>query len=158
VRERLETGVLPPGQGYVVRVELAYAGSGAPSVNHVPAAQTPASPALRRALLAAFGLAIAALFLLLRRRGDSVGLFSPLTPPERVDEGWLEKNLLSLSPEEAGALWDEKIGPPEVAAVLARLEAEKKVSSHPDGKKLTMRLLAPLERFRDYERDLLKGL
>src|SRR4029434_1476758 len=94
----------------------------------------------------------------LRRRGNVVGLFAPLTPPDRIDEAWLEKNLLSLSAEEAGALWDEKIGPPEVAAVLARLEAEKKISSHPDGKKLTMRLLVPLEKFDGYEHELVKGL
>ena len=38
--ERFESGLLPAGRGYVVRVALAYTGSGAPSVNHVPAAHT----------------------------------------------------------------------------------------------------------------------
>jgi uncharacterized membrane protein YgcG len=156
--ERFESGVLSPGQGYVLRVELAYAGSGAPSVNRVPAAQAVASPSLRRAVLAAFGIGVALLLFLFRAHEASVGLFAPRTPPDRIDEGWLEKNLLSLSPEEAGALWDEKVGPPEVAAVLARLEAEKKIASQPDGKKLTMRLLVPLQGFRDYEHELLAGL
>ncbi|HKD16878.1 MAG TPA: DUF2207 domain-containing protein, partial [Thermoanaerobaculia bacterium] len=156
--ERFDSGVLAPGRGYVVRVELAYAGSGAPSVNHVPPAQTVASPAMRKALLAALGIGIAFLFFVFRRREDSVGLFAPLVPPDRIDDAWLEKNLLSLSAEEAGALWDEKVGPPEVAAVLARLEAEKKISSKPDGKKLTMHLLVPLPSFHDYEHDLLAGL
>ena len=156
--ERFESGALPPGRGYVVRVELAYSGAGTPSVNRVPASQTAASPAMRRGLLAAFGIAVALFFVALWRRGAAVGLFAPLTPPDRVDEAWLSKNLLSLSAEEAGALWDEKIGPPEVAAVLARLESEKKLSSKPDGKKLTMRLLAPLQSLHDYEHELLTGL
>lgn len=156
--ERFESGVLAPGRGYVVRVELAYAGAGAPSVNRVPAAQAAASPAVRRGLLAAFAIAVVLFFVALWRRGAAAGLFAPLTPAERIDEAWLEENLLSLSAEEAGALWDEKIGPPEVAAVLARLESEKKISSQPDGKKLTMRLLSPLQSFHDYEHELLTGL
>jgi uncharacterized membrane protein YgcG len=156
--ERFESGVLVPGRGEVVRVELAYTGSGAPSVNHVLAAHTAASPGLRRTLLAAFAAGAVFLLFHLRRRGNAAGLFAPLTPSERIDEGWLESNLLSLSAEEAGALWDEKIGPAEVAAVLARLEAQNKISSRPEGKKLTMRLLAPLETFQGYEHELLKGL
>ena len=156
--ERFESGVLSPGRGYVLRVELAYGGSGAPLVDHVPPAQAVASPSLRRAVLAAFGIGVALLFFVFRRHEAAVGLFAPGTPPDRIDQAWLEKNLLSLSPEEAGALWDEKVGPPEVAAVLARLAAEKKISSQPDGKKLTMRLLAPLPSFRDYEHELLTGL
>ncbi|HYX22169.1 MAG TPA: DUF2207 domain-containing protein, partial [Thermoanaerobaculia bacterium] len=155
---RYESGALRPGQGYVVKIELEHLGGGTPSFNRVPPAQTPASPLLRRALLAVFAVGIAFFFLALRRRGQVVGLFAPLTPPDRIDAAWLDKNLLSMSPEEAGGLWDEKIGPPEVAAILARLEGEKKVSSLPDGRKLTMRLLAPLESFRDYEHELLKAL
>src|SRR4030095_5880458 len=126
LRERFETGVLPPGQGYVVNASLAYAGTGEPaSINRLPAAETPASPGVRKALLAAFGIAIVALFLAFRSREKALGRYAPLTPPEQIDPRWLEANLLSLSAEEAGALWDAKIGSPEVAAVLARLEAEK---------------------------------
>jgi len=159
LKERFESGLLPPGQGFVVRAELAYSGAGEPSgINHIPAAQTPASPAMRKALLAVFGIGILFLYIIFRERLKAVGLYVPLTPPERIDSAWLEKNLLSLSPEEAGALWDAKIGPPEVAAVLARLEAEKKISSHADGKKMTMRLLVPAERFQGYEHELIKGL
>ena len=90
LKERFETGALPPGQGYVVRVELEHVGAGAPSVNQVPLAQTPASPSFRRAFLAAFAVGAGFLFVLLRRRGDAVGLFAPLTPPDRIDEAWLE--------------------------------------------------------------------
>ena len=75
-----------------------------------PAAQTAASPALRRALLAAFGIAVALLFFALRRRGDSVGLFAPLTPPDRIDEASVDQlteailRLLGLPAREARRL------------------------------------------------------
>ena len=82
----------------------------------------------------------------------------PGPPAEAIDEGWLEKNLLSLLPEEAGALWDDKVGPPEVAAVLARLTGEGKLETQASGKELTIRLKAPLEEFKSYEKELLKGL
>ncbi len=150
--------MLPPGQGYVVNASLAYAGTGEPaSMNRLPSAQKPATPGVRKALLAGFGIAIVALFLAFRSREKALGRYAPLTPPEQIDPRWLEANLLSLSAEEAGALWDAKIGSPEVAAVLARLEAEKKISTQADGKKLSMRLLVPLEKFQGYEHDLLKG-
>jgi uncharacterized membrane protein YgcG len=158
LRERFETGVLPPGQGYVVNASLAYAGTGEPAaMNRLPIAQKPATSGVRKALLAAFGAAIVFLFLAFRSREKALGRYAPLTPPEQIDQRWLEANLLSLSAEEAGALWDAKIGSPEVAAVLARLEAEKKISTKADGKKLSMRLLVPLEKFQGYEHDLLKG-
>ena len=153
-----ESGVLPPGVGYVVNASLAYAATGEPAaLNRLPLAEKPATQAVRKALLAVFGIAIVLLFMGFRSRERALGRYAPLTPPEQIDSRWLDANLLSLSAEEAGALWDEKIGAPEVAAVLARLEAEKKISSKAEGKKLSMRLLVPLEEFHGYEHDLLKG-
>ena len=92
------------------------------------------------------------------RASSALGRFAPLTPPDAIDSAWLSKNLFALSPEEAGALWDEKIGPPEVSAVIARLVSEKKLATEADGKKMTMRLLVPLERLSGYEHDLVKAL
>ena len=63
-----------------------------------------------------------------------------------------------MKPEEVGALWDEKIGAPEVAAVLARLAAEKKIATAAAGKTLTMRLLVPLGDFDGYDRELVQAL
>ncbi len=146
-------GVLPPGQGFVVTVPLAYTGAGRPD-----AAEGIASPRLRQALLALLCLAILFFYFSWRSRDRALGRFAPLTPPDSIDGAWLEKNLLNLSPEEAGALWDEKVGPPEVAAVLARLAAEKKIATEAQGKKLTMRLLVPMERLTGYDHDLVKAL
>ncbi len=105
---------------------------------------------------------LAAVFVLLylgwRRRETVLGRFAPLTPAATIDSPWLEKNLISLSPEEAGALWDESIGAPEVAAVLARLASEKKIATEASGKKLTMRLLVPVAELQGYDRDLVQAL
>ncbi|MEP6995239.1 MAG: DUF2207 domain-containing protein, partial [Acidobacteriota bacterium] len=147
------TGALPPRQGFVVTVPLAYTGSAQPE-----AVGGLASPRQRQALWILFGAAILVLYFSWRSRDGALGRFAPLIPPESIDQAWLEKNLLSLSPEEAGALWDEKIGAPEVAAVLARLASEKKISSEVHGKTLKMRLLVPVQRLDGYDDDLVKAL
>lgn len=150
---RRKAGLLPPGQGYVVRVELGFQGANAPS-----AARSGTSRGMRTVR---FGVLLAAICLFgaaFARRESSLGRFQALPAPDAIDDGWLQKNLLSLLPEEAGALWDDKIGAPEVAAVLARLTAEGKLETQASGKELTMLLKAPLEEFKGYEKELLAGL
>ncbi|HEY1251747.1 MAG TPA: hypothetical protein VGH97_11205 [Thermoanaerobaculia bacterium] len=140
-------------QGFVVTLPLTYTGTGTPEAAHGIASRR-----LRWALLLLYGAAIVLLYSRWRARERALGRFAPLRPPDTIDEGWLSKNLFSLAPEEAGALWDEKIGPPEVSAVIARLVSEKKIATEADGKKMTMKLLVPLERFTGYDRDLVKAL
>ena len=153
VPETYHPGGLPGKQGFVVKIPLTYTGTGTPEAAHGIA-----SPRLRVALLLLFGAAAIVLYLRWRARERALGRLAPLTPPDTIDAGWLSKNLLSLSPEEAGALWDEKIGAPEVSAVIARLVSEKKLSTEADGSKMTMRLLVPLEHFTGYDHDLVKAL
>lgn len=141
------------GEGAVLKVPLEYTGSGRPA-----AGRTVASPTARKAMFLLLAAAMAFLYFLFRARETALGRFAPLTPPASIDAGWLSANLLSLSPEEAGALWDEKIGAPEVSAVLARLSAEKKIEAHAEAKKLKMRLLVPVESLQGYDHDLLKAL
>ncbi len=153
VPETFRSGALPAHQGFVVKIPLTYTGTGTPEAAHGIA-----SPRLRLALLLLFGVAVLVLYFRWRARERALGRLAPLTPPDAIDAAWLSKNLFSLSPEEAGALWDEKIGPPEVSAVIARLVSEKKLATEADGKKMTMRLLVPLERLSGYEHDLVKAL
>ena len=144
---------LRPGESVVVRVPLSYQGPDKP--NDV---RLGSSPALRTGRFILLCAAIAALLAMFWRRESHLGRFAPLTPPEKVDRDWLDANLFSLAPEEAGALWDETIGPAEVAAVLARLSAEKKISTRAEGKKLMMQLLVPLDHVKGYDHELLKAL
>jgi uncharacterized membrane protein YgcG len=149
---KLRKGPVPPGQGVVVTAELNFTGAAAPGGVRVWS-----SRGQRIALFAAFLAAILAIAWLFYREQVDLGRFAPLPPESAVDEGWLRKNVFSLRPEEVGALWDESIGAPEVAAVLARLSAEKKIETSAEGKKkLTMRLLVPLSSLDGYEKKLLE--
>jgi hypothetical protein len=85
--------------------------------------------------------------------------------PETIDREWLKANLLALRPELAGAIWDRSIGASEVAATLARLTAEKKISTTIETsaawgnpRVMHMKLENPYEELRPWEQELVKGL
>ncbi len=153
VPSRLERGPLPPGAGVVVRVELEHRGRSRPA-----AVRLGTSRAQRLGLFLFFLAAVLLLAIAFFLRESGLGRFAPLPPPDSIDAAWLEKNIFLLRPEEVGALWDETIGAPEVAAVLARLASEKKIVSSAEGKKLTMRLSVPLSELEGYEKKLLEAL
>jgi uncharacterized membrane protein YgcG len=150
---RLTLGPVPPGRGAVVTLRLARRGASRPA-----AVRTGTTPILRAGVFAVLLAAVLGLSLAFRRREIALGRYEPLPLADSIDEAWLEKNVFSLLPEEVGALWDEDIGAPEVAAVLARLTAEGKLSAKPEGKKLTLRRLVEMDRFSGYERELVEAL
>ena len=124
VPAHLEKRNLPPGSSVLNTSDLRYTGAGdpEPGVSIVPLLW-------RRAIFAAALLAVAFLYVQFRQAEGRRGRFEPLPGPREWDEDWLRENVLDLLPEEVGALWDQKIGPPEVAAVLARMVAEGKLES-----------------------------
>ena len=144
---------LTAGENFVVRAELTRAQGAAPA-----AVRVGTTKAVRTAIFATLLLATLLMGLAFYRREASLGRFHAPAPPGGVDEAWLDQRLFSLLPEEAGALWDDSIGAPEVTAVLARLTAEKKLETHASEKEMTMRLKAPIESFDGYERELLEAL
>ena len=144
---------LKPGEDFVVHAELARAAAGAPA-----AVRVGTTKGVRAAILATLLLATLLIGVVFYRREASLGRFREPAPPDAIDEAWLDQRLFSLLPEEAGALWDESIGAPEVTAVLARLTAEKKLETHASEKEMTMRLKAPIESFEGYEKELLEAL
>lgn len=90
--------------------------------------------------------------------------------PTDIDEHWFAENVLSLLPETVGATWDKTTDGHEVAAVLARLVVEGKMTSRLEDRKLPLfgwkipgtgilhlELLQPRNRFKDYERNLIDG-
>jgi hypothetical protein len=79
------------------------------------------------------------------------GRFDPL--PAQFDPA-----LLELKPEIAGAVWDAGVGAPEVAATLARMAQEEKITAHAEGHELEMTLNVPRERLEGYERFLVDAL
>jgi uncharacterized membrane protein YgcG len=93
-----------------------------------------------------------------------VGHFAPLLPPSMINDSWLAEHVLSLKPEVIGAAYDRKTGAAEVAALLARLEAEGKIRSSvgaSPGKRKTsleLELLVEREQLVGYERQLIDKL
>lgn len=148
----VSAGPLPPGHGYVVTLPLRYQGAGVPAAVHRGAASV-----FRWVLLAVFAGALAFLLRCFRRREAALGRFVPLVSPQSIDESWLQANILNYPPELAGALWDESVGAPEVAAVLARLVAEGKLASEVRKDVLHLKLL-DREGLSGYERDLVDAL
>jgi uncharacterized membrane protein YgcG len=103
---------LAPGEDVLVRADLRYQAAG-----------------LRWGLFLAALVAMAWLYFRFRDHEASLGRWAAPAVPQSPDPAWLEENVLSYRPEEVGALWDRKVGPPEVAATLARLVAEGKLAS-----------------------------
>ncbi|MES1244619.1 MAG: hypothetical protein ABUT39_23635 [Acidobacteriota bacterium] len=156
---------LPAGDSVIVRTRLRHSGA-VPVEGSGAAALAPAW--LRRGLFAGALLVMIALYLRFRKHEAGRGRFEPL-PEIPWDEAWLRQNVFDLKAEEVGALWDQKIGPPEVAAVLARLVSEGKMTSEVRpgfkifGKSLTpgvlhLRLTMPRNGLPDYERALVDKL
>ncbi|HEY6147214.1 MAG TPA: DUF2207 domain-containing protein, partial [Thermoanaerobaculia bacterium] len=146
---------LKPGEDFVVRAELGRA-AGAPA--SAGAVRVGTTRPMRVALFALFLLATAGIGIAFYRREAALGRLNTPVAAAAIDEAWLDRHLFTLLPEEAGALWDDTIGAPEVTAVLARLTAEKKIESVASAKEMTMRLKAPLDTFHGYERELIQAL
>jgi uncharacterized membrane protein YgcG len=158
---RLARENLPPGAGVVVRAPLLYQGEGSPSGVRTGAAY------LSRALLGlAFAGAAFAIGVLFYRGEKDLGRFAPLTPLTSIDPSWLEANLFSMLPEEAGAAWDDSTGAPEVGAVLARMVSEGKLKTEVyrtpgvlrASENLRMELLVDRNTLSGYESSLVRAL
>jgi uncharacterized membrane protein YgcG len=162
----LERGPLVPGQGVRVTLPLHYAGSAAPEplslFGQAWAWLTQdARLALSVLLLATLAALLRRLFWKTRRLGQS----APLPRDEDIDVGWIREHVLSLKPEVVGAVYDRDIGSAEVAAVLARLEREGKLSSTLEpmagdaaGRQLALELKVPRDGLVSYERALIDEL
>jgi uncharacterized membrane protein YgcG len=146
---------LAPGRGYVVTLPLRYVGAGSPV--GVDAWGPRVSAAARTALLFVPLLVLANAWW----RESRLGRFAPLP---QVDRGWLERNLAATRPEVLGAAWDEAVGAPEVASVVARLAAEGTLETSVGRRprrgtpELSLTLKRPLAELEGYERALLAGL
>jgi len=149
---------LIPGRGVIVRGELQYHGTASPASVIVPISPWVGYAML--VLLAAGLLVILLRFLALERK---VGRIGNLTPLEEIDEPWLEKTVFSLPPEIIGAAWDGKVGAAEIAAILAKLEHEKKIKTGIQPRFLrkpimTMQLLVNRSTITDYPGKLINKL
>ncbi len=149
---------LESGRSVIVRGELQYHG-----------AATPASVIVLLSPWVVYGmlvLLVAGLGVLLLRFLDlerKAGRIGNLTFLEEIDEAWLKKNVFSLLPEVIGAAWDGKVGAAEIAAILAKLEHEKKIKTGVQPRFLrkpvmTMNLLADRKSITGYHGSVINKL
>jgi hypothetical protein len=149
----------PQGENVTVTAHLRHTGAAQPSAVNLG---TP--PPLRYALLALLLGGTALFVFLFVRRERAVGRFQPLPDPASIDRGWLDANVFKFPPEVVGAAWDDRTGAAEVAAVIARLVQEGKLSSSIDkggflkSDDLVLKLLQPKASFQGYEAALVKSL
>ncbi len=153
-----EAGPLPPGRGFVVSASLQSSRSVAPS-----AIRTVPLLADRRLAMLLIGFALLVFGVHYWLHDRARGRFAPLLPVSQVDHAWLKANVFDILPEEVGTAIDDDVGSPEVAAILARLVAEKKLQSETTsgaGGKTTLRLtrLADGRNLSGYEKALVDGL
>ncbi len=151
---------LAAGRGMLLTTEFTYLGEGRPSaaLHSLPRSGV-------YALFVAALVAMAMGYVRFRRGEVAAGRYAEPEIPHPLGRDWLEKHLFDLSPELVGALWDEAIGPPEVAAVLARMELEGKLSSEVVAKTtrfgsdlLRLRLTAKMGELSSYEHKLVLKL
>lgn len=162
VPAHLEKRNLAPGESVIVGSDLALAPGAKPAADVHRAA-----PAPLRYLLFAVALGVmTTLYFSLRQREAALGRYEPLPPVPEWDEAWLREHLFSFKAEEVGALWDRRVGPPEVAAVLARLVGEGMLESEIRSQGLWifkkdvlhLRLLTDRSALTGYERQLIDKL
>ena len=130
---------LEPGRSVIVHADLTRTGAGWPAGVTRPLAWWVGPAAV------AFFAACAALLIRGFIRDErEVGRFAPL--PAQVDP-----ELLKLKPELAGAIWDAGVGPPEVAALLARMSQEGKITTRVEGETLHLKLNVDLNTLTRHE-------
>lgn len=180
----VERNSLPPGTSVILSAILLHPGGVPAAVGRkitppqrvVSTAHTPVSLLKTPVLLQV--LVIVALWILVLAQGINFlaherkrGRFHPLIPVEKVNGSWLEQHVFALAPEVVGATWDKRTDSSEVAAVLARMVQEKKMSSRveqeitpwlgwkiPGRYSLHLQLLVPRSSLQGYERELVDGL
>ena len=130
---------LEPGQSLIVNTDLAYAGDGWPA-----GVTRPLPWWVGPAAVAFFAICAALLIRKFIRDERESGRFVPL--PAQFDP-----ELLRLKPELAGAAWDAGVGPPEVAALLARMAQEGKITTRAEGDVLHLKLEVDRNELSGYE-------
>ncbi|HEY8132823.1 MAG TPA: hypothetical protein VII12_13145, partial [Thermoanaerobaculia bacterium] len=117
---------VPHGENVTVTEHLQHTGAPPAAVN------AGVSAPIRYAIAALLLIGTAFLALRFWRRERAIGRFKPLPDPASIDRPWLDENVFSVLPEVVGAAWDNRTSAAEVAAVIARMVHEGKMTSRVD--------------------------
>ena len=147
---------LRPGQGFVLKIPLRFTGAGAPAV-----LDSSRPHDIQLAVVALLGSTIL-IVLLFFVRENTLGRFDPLEQEGHITESWLGEHILKHPAEVVGAAWDDRVGQPEVVALLARLTQEGALASEASpgakGSSMTLHLKVDRSKFAGYERKLVDAL
>jgi uncharacterized membrane protein YgcG len=158
---RLEHVVVPADSGIVFTLPLRYLGAGRPAgVFHGATRDS------RLAIASALGIFALILLIAHFAREARLGRFRSIPDHRTLTPEWLKEHVFSMLPEVAGAAWDEDTSAAEVAAVLARLVQEGKLSSEVKTEKvwifsseiLHLKLEVRRNELSEHERALIDGL
>lgn len=147
---------IPPGDGFVVTVDLNGAGAG-----HVKTESAVTN--LGRRFGGWLAVVPPALLLFLFFGGELRRIREAGIERGTIDAAWIERNVIIHPPEVAGALLDGNVGPGEVAAMLSKMELEGRVKSEmvkgPHGfPEMELELLVPIDELLGRERMLAREL
>lgn len=154
---RLE-GVESPFRPVSVVLDLEHVSAGWPA-----AVPRPLPVFAIAAVIGGLLLLVALLFRSFMKGERRKGRFDPLGPAT-IDREWLDEYVFRFPPEVVGAAWDESTGSAEVAAMLARMTQEGKLSSRVEEKgrfttpDLHLELLVPRDTLPPHERALVASL
>jgi uncharacterized membrane protein YgcG len=151
VRQRYTAGPLAPGRSFVLTIPLQYSGTGSPAA--IDNRRPPEIVAAVAAILGAFAVGVLVFFV----REQSLGRFAPVSA-SAIDATWIEQNILAHPAEVVGAAWDDKIGAPEVVALIARMTGEGKLESEASGASMALRLKVDRNTLDGHEWALVDGL
>lgn len=157
----IEAQQLQPGDGFILLRSLRYTGANLPA-----AVRHGASAEIKSLLLQSMvggSILLLAIFLWSEARS---GRFRTNFPLAKIDRAWLEQHVFAYQPEVVGALWDGRLGAAEVAAVLARMSQEGKITSRVETvniwifkfHRLHLELKVPRNTLPDYEAALVDAL
>ena len=156
IRDVYTASSLLPNRSFVLKLPLRYTGVGAPAILDT---STPRDIALGVLAILGATLLAAGMFFV---REQSNGRFDPLQREDQIEESWLTEHVLNHPAEVVGAAWDDRVGTPEVVALLARMSSEGKLESQAsrDGShaSMTLRLKVDRARLTGYERKIVDGL
>ena len=156
IRDVYTASDLRPGQSFVLTLPLRFVGAGTPAVLDLSR-----PPAIRIAVLALLVVpTLAVLWFFVTEQAK--GRFAPLVQEDGIDAAWLREHILKHPAELVGAAWDDRIGQPEVVALLARMTSEGKLRSEASGQSthssMTLHLKVDRDRLTGYERKLVDAL
>lgn len=164
---------IPPGEGVLVRETYWLPKGASVPAALLPAAAAPPAPApapQKKELLPsktpiapftadviAFTMIVLALLFVFRFLfGEAAAGRFVRVPRDQRD--WIEEFLSKLDAEVVGVAWDGVVGQDEVAAILARMTAEGKITSSTDKGDMILKLQVPFETLRGYEADLIQAI